>query len=1688
MKRLLSAFLAVVMVVAILPVVGNASASSNTCATNDYTPFLIESVSGKAVYNANTANMCYRFYLDARTYIQNNAGVELNLAVSKFSFDYNGITYTPESVYVSKPDVSPSCGLLTGIINFEVGNSVKHIALVAFQGTDGFSDAFTDAVVATGADGYHEGFQRTAQKHYEDMLSKVTYSLGNDASISFADFVAKMRAGDTDYTMIVTGHSLGAAVAGVFTSKYLDNSNGITAKNAVAYTFASPLTCSYDQAAKEAEIVKNVFNILNTDDVVIKVGADVAHGTRTGYDFKYRLGVYDSGWQNIKDYFEKYFEHYFDPEGAWNQIKDIFDDVGNNHHMGTAYLPTKNYINSHVNEYTKSFVIYDNYEETTRKHQRIIFNNGQLIVIGSGVLAGNWRENTLIDWAKVKDDCNSLVFDTDCSITEIGDYAFAGMAKLSNELILPVSITRVGEYAFFQCGFAGKLNLRSTVESVGAYAFSGCSSLLVDLSAITIKDFAWGLNAFKGCNKLALPADVKETQPISDFGFTYYYERDGRISEVTVNSGTVSDPTLTGETYNVESGSKIYCRPLKPETYIPDFVFLITTVDTTLVQEKELYLTNYKDWIEVDPNTGAVEVSSACPNMSFRISAYPRKTDGTADITTAYYYIDFKVTDWSSEFAGGEGTKDRPYLIETCAQFERISKYPDKYYKLIGDIGFEGRTIAPLGTFTGQLDGNGYAIYGFNISASSAGLFNEIAQDGYVKNLTVGRRCAEGEFSATISSVNCGSPTKAGVIACVNRGIIDNCSVIQVKVETSAHYDWSVNSTIQTVSGGMVAENYGTIKSSDVKYSKISASSTTTYDNNPASCEAFSGGVIGINWEVGIAKNLSSISNTVSGYTYSVDEGRVPGDGWAKYQGRGYTYCGGVIAESLSSALESSYSYNTLDGNRVSDGGTTSNEPFVATGTKETINCLEHDQSSVAEASSINVDVIPYKANYLIGEALNVYGMAVSDNNGKTLTGYTVSGYDSSKPGVKWVTVSYKTGYSDVPLTVEFPVYVEEIVPVSVVVQPKEPTYDIGDTLSNNDFAATVYYNDGTTKTMESLAVDGEIIKFDAFEKLLDTKGTQVLQLSYRYGYLTTEKEETACVAVEVKCDCKSTTTLNTTPATVSEYGYTGDLVCTSCGSIVEAGTIIEKLECTDHNYNTWEKYDDLQHCGYCACGEKVYANHEWDAGVVTIAPTHFGNGEITYTCTVCDATKTDILPAPPHIGQTVEGYAADCTNTGLTDGVKCSVCGEILTAQEVIPATGHSLKDGTCTVCGYSEYVVPTISVVNGKLVLENPSNAGIKQVLVFYTGEKVESKLWADRVAAGKLYPEVNGTKGYMVYTDMNKLPYLIADGEYIVYVYYYEGETTKNHSMYISYPEELTIGVDADNKVFLGVPTSLGTFSKALVFYVGEGCDSKIWADRVNAGKQFPEVNGTKGYKVYTDRSKLPMLTAGGEYILYLYYTDDNGKSKSIDITLTVPEKILPPAPNVGVDEDGNVVLENVTSGNFSKVIVSYAGSDDPGKSWNSMVTAGKKHTDINGKNGYKVYTNTAKLPTLTVSGKYVLMLYYTEDGVSKNIRIVLDVVAPPQPGIGVDDSGKVFYENIDNFSKVIVSYAGSDDPGKSWNSMVAAGKLHTDVNDSKGYQTYTDSTTLPTLTESGKYVLVLYYTKDSTTKSVRVVVTV
>ena len=70
--------------------------------------------------------------------------------------------------------------------------------------------------------------------------------------------------------------------------------------------------------------------------------------------------------------------------------------------------------------------------------------------------------------------------------------------------------------------------------------------------------------------------------------------------------------------------------------------------------------------------------------------------------------------------------------------------------------------------------------------------------------------------------------------------------------------------------------------------------------------------------------------------------------------------------------------------------------------------------------------------------------------------------------------------------------------------------------------------------------------------------------------------------------------------------------------------------------------------------------------------------------CSVCGETlvEQEEIPMADHTEEVVAGKAATCTEAGLTDGKKCSVCGETLVAQEEILA-GHKIVDGACTECG---------------------------------------------------------------------------------------------------------------------------------------------------------------------------------------------------------------------------------------------------------------------------------------------------------------------------------------------------------------------------------------------------------------------
>lgn len=114
---------------------------------------------------------------------------------------------------------------------------------------------------------------------------------------------------------------------------------------------------------------------------------------------------------------------------------------------------------------------------------------------------------------------------------------------------------------------------------------------------------------------------------------------------------------------------------------------------------------------------------------------------------------------------------------------------------------------------------------------------------------------------------------------------------------------------------------------------------------------------------------------------------------------------------------------------------------------------------------------------------------------------------------------------------------------------------------------------------------------------------------------------------------------------------------------------------CTEAGY-------DLYTCRDCGATEqrnvKPALGHKWDSGTVTAKPTEKDPGTMTYTCTVCGQTKTEVIPATgPHTHVWDEGTVT-VTPTETTPGVRtytCTVCGQ--TRTEIIPATGSEVCPG---------------------------------------------------------------------------------------------------------------------------------------------------------------------------------------------------------------------------------------------------------------------------------------------------------------------------------------------------------------------------------------------------------------------------
>ncbi len=213
---------------------------------------------------------------------------------------------------------------------------------------------------------------------------------------------------------------------------------------------------------------------------------------------------------------------------------------------------------------------------------------------------------------------------------------------------------------------------------------------------------------------------------------------------------------------------------------------------------------------------------------------------------------------------------------------------------------------------------------------------------------------------------------------------------------------------------------------------------------------------------------------------------------------------------------------------------------------------------------------------------------------------------------------------------------------------------------------------------------------------------------------LTEGKQCTVCNIVTVpqetiKAKGHSEKTLSAVAPTCTETGLTEGKQCTVCNTVTDPqetikakghiNSVVVKENIKDSTCSAEGSYENVVYCS--VCGEEVSRKTETiakkahtEVTVAAVAPTCTETGLSSGKhCSVCKEVivAQEIVAALGHTESVIPGKPASCSATGLTDGKKCSVCNAELLAQEVIPVQDHDIRileaeEATCIKEGKTE------------------------------------------------------------------------------------------------------------------------------------------------------------------------------------------------------------------------------------------------------------------------------------------------------------------------------------------------------------------------------------------------------------------
>lgn len=300
----------------------------------------------------------------------------------------------------------------------------------------------------------------------------------------------------------------------------------------------------------------------------------------------------------------------------------------------------------------------------------------------------------------------------------------------------------------------------------------------------------------------------------------------------------------------------------------------------------------------------------------------------------------------------------------------------------------------------------------------------------------------------------------------------------------------------------------------------------------------------------------------------------------------------------------------------------------------------------------------------------------------------------------------------------------------------------------------------------------------------------------------------------------------------------------------------------------------------YAKWKEDTTHEHVWGDGVVTMEPTCTTPGVKTYTCSICQKTKTEEIPATGHQHTEVRNVKeATCKEEGYTGDTYCTDCGEKLSSGEPTAKKAHDWDEGkvtteatckntgvktyTCNNCGETKTeVIPMTDHIwdNGK-VTTKPSciTPGVKT----YTCSVCQKEKTEKIPATGHLHTEIR-----------NKKEATCREDGYTGDVYCKDcGEKLFNGK---------TIAKTTEHTWDAGKVTKAATCTeKGLKLYTCTVCD-KVRAEEIPAtGHQHTEVRNVKeatctkaGYTGDTYCKDCGEKISSGEVIAKLAHTWDEG----------------------------------------------------------------------------------------------------------------------------------------------------------------------------------------------------------------------